>query len=310
MNGMAPDNTDRRQVHVSAGFVREKRVNIGVKLPLLLAALGSLSFSAVATAASPEETYFETRDRYIRELEKASNLADDRSALAELETQLQQIIGPIEIEGFSKQGKINLLTLYQELGFGQVDGLRFDSGQESLLVTTDSVLNRYLSEWPKLPRNLIELSRTAEFYHLAFSSDAAVTYYAEIPVEVEAETFAHAFLGVTAQDIGPFVPREIFIFVSKGSRILLAYAPAGTAITDIPKCRAEWEQYDKRRSEALNIYRSSKLQDGKALADSHRNEEQGFEAYHRCFGREARHQPFFAPLTKQAQSVVNRLQRK
>jgi hypothetical protein len=285
-------------------------VNIGVELSLLLAALGCLSFSAAATAASPEETYFETRDRYIREFAKASNPADDLSALAELETQLQRIIGPIEIEGFSKQGKINLLTLHQELGFGQVDGLRFDSGQESLLVTTDSLLNRYLAERPKLPRNLIELSRTADFYSLAFSSDAAVTYYAEIPVEgFEAETFAHAFLGVTAQDIGPFIPREIFIFVSKGSQILLAYASAGTAITDIPKCRAEWEQYDKRRSEALNIYRSSKLQDSKAFADSLRNEEQGFEAYHRCFGREARHQPFFAPLTKQAQSVANRLQR-
>lgn len=240
-------------------------MNIGVKLSLLLAALGSLSFSAAATAASPEETYFETRDRYIREFEKASILADDLSALAELETQLQRIIGPIEIEGFSKQGKINLLTLHQELGFGRVDGLRFD---------------------------------------------AAVTHYAEIPVEgFEAETFAHAFLGVTAQDIGPIIPREIFIFVSKGSQILLAHASAGTAITDIPKCRAEWEQYDKRRSEALEIYRSSKRQDSQALADSHRNEEQGFEAYHRCFGREARHQPFFAPLTKQAQSVANRLQR-
>lgn len=285
-------------------------MHIGVKLSLFLAALGSLSSSAAAPAASPEETYFETRDRYIREFENASTLADDLSALAELETQLQRIIGPIEIEGFSKQGKINLLTLHQELGFGQVDGLRFDSGQESLLVTTDSVLNRYLAELPKLPRNLIELSRTAEFYGLAFSSDAAVTYYAEIPVEgLEAETFAHAFLGVTAQDIGPFVPREIFIFVSKGSQILLAHASAGTAITDIPKCRAEWEQYDKRRSEAFNVYQSSKLRDSKALADSHRNEEQGFEAYHRCFGSEARHQPFFAPLTKQAQSIVNRLQR-
>ena len=137
-----------------------------------------------------------------------------------------------------------------------------------------------------------------------------MTYYAEIPLESsKGQTFVHAFLGVTAQDIGPFVPSEIFVFVSKGSQIRLTCAPAVTAITDIPQCRTEWEKYDKKSSEAFDIYRSSKLQDEKALADSHRYDEQGFQAYYRCFGREARHQPFFAPLTKQAQSIVNRLQR-
>jgi hypothetical protein len=38
-------------------------------------------------------------------------------------------------------------------------------------------------------------------------------------------------------------------------------------------------------------------------------EQQGFEAYQRCYEREAKNQKFFAPLEKQAQSIVDRLLR-
>jgi hypothetical protein len=38
-------------------------------------------------------------------------------------------------------------------------------------------------------------------------------------------------------------------------------------------------------------------------------EEQGFEAYQRCYDREAKNQQFFASLEKQAQSIVHRLLR-
>ena len=102
-------------------------------------------------AASLEEKYFETRDNFIREFEKASTPLDslaeqdahaldekDEHALAELEKQLKAIVGPVNVEGFPKKGKINLLTLQKDYGFGQVDGLRFSAKQEYLFVTTDN----------------------------------------------------------------------------------------------------------------------------------------------------------------------------
>src|SRR6059058_6062468 len=99
-------------------------------------------------AASLEEKYFETRNNFIRQFEKEStplgSLTEqdqhaldekDKHALAELEKQLKAIVGPVNVEGFPKESKINLETLQKgDLGFGQVDGLRFNARQEYLFV--------------------------------------------------------------------------------------------------------------------------------------------------------------------------------
>ena len=276
-------------------------------------------------AASPEEKYFETRDNFIQQFEKAStpleSLAEqdqhaldekDRHALAELEKQLKAIVGPVNVEGFPKEGKINLETLQKgDLGFGQVDGLRFSANQEYLFVTTDNLFKKYLTEQPELPKDLAELSRTGEFHAYAFTSGEAVTYFAEIQVKSPNEkSYARAFLGLTAQDIGPFIPKDIFVFVTKGNRILAVQSPAATEITEIPQCRNEWEKFAKKKADADQVYESSGLKNEKAFDESVRQyEQQGFEAYQRCYDREARNQKFFASLKKQAQSIVDRLLR-
>src|SRR5262249_1639221 len=150
---------------------------------ILLALFRFLAAPMTLVAASPEEKYFEARDNFIREFEIASGPIDvldekDRHALAELEKQLKSIVGPVNVEGFPKEGKINLETLQKgDLGFGQVDGLRFSANQEYLFVTTDNLLKKYLAGEPNLPKDLAELSRTGEFYAYAFTSGETVTYF-------------------------------------------------------------------------------------------------------------------------------------
>ena len=291
----------------------------------VLALFSCLSAPMTLVAASPEEKYFETRDNFIREFEKASTPLDslaeqdahaidekDEHALAELEKQLKAIVGPVNVEGFPKEGKINLETLQNgDLGFGQVDGLRFSAKQEYLFVTTDNILKKYLTGQPKLPKDLAELSRTGEFYTRAFTAGEAVTYFAEIPVKsANGKSYVRAFLGLTAQDIGPFIPKEIFVFVTKGNRILAVQSPAATEITEIPQCRNEWEKFAKKKADANELYRSSGLNNEKAFDERvQQYEQQGFEAYQRCYDREAKNQKFFASLKKQAQSIVDRLLR-
>jgi hypothetical protein len=171
-------------------------------------------------------------------------------------------------------------------------------------------LKKYLAGQPELPKDLAELSRTGEFYVRAITAESAVTYFAEIPVKsANGKSYVHAFLGLTAQDIGPFIPKDIFVFVTNGNRILAVQSPAATEITEIPKCRNEWERFAKKNSDAMEVYRSSGSNNQKASDESVQYEEQGFEAYHRCYDREAKNQKFFASLKKQAQSIVDRLLR-
>ena len=283
---------------------------------ILLALFICLSAPMTLVAASPEEKYFEARDNFIREFEKASDPIEvldekDRHALAELEKQLKSIVGPVNVEGFPKEGKINLETLEKgDLGFGQVDGLRFSSEQEYLFVTTDNILKKYLAGEPNLPKDSADLFKTGEFYTLAFSGEAAVTYFAEIPVKSpNGKSYVCAFLGLIAQDIGPFIPKAIFVLVTNGNRILAVQSPAAAEITEIRQCRNEWEKFDKKRADAHQVYESSGVKNEKGLDEEAQYEQQGFEAYQRCYEREAKNQKFFAPLEKQAQSIVDRLLR-
>src|SRR6266481_9236429 len=114
-----------------------KRIDSAAVL-LFVALFNCLSAPVTLVAAFLEEKYFETRDNFIRQFSTASSpeANSDEKALSKLEKQLQLIIGPVDVAHFPKRGKINLETLYQDAGFGQVDGLRFGSEHQLLFVTT------------------------------------------------------------------------------------------------------------------------------------------------------------------------------
>lgn len=62
-------------------------------------------------------------------------------------------------------------------------------------------------------------------------------------------------------------------------------------------------------AEAYEAYRASELVDRAAFDRYIKLQSRGFEAYHRCYAREAGNPDFYAPLRDQAQAVADRLQR-
>jgi len=287
---------------------------------LVLALFSCWSARMTLVAASPEEKYFETRDEFIRQFSTASSPeanSDERAlsklekALSKLEKQLQLIIGPVDVAHFPKRGKINLETLDQDDGgFGQVDGLRFDSEHELLFVTTTGLLNAYLQQHKELPTELGKLAKAEEFYSLALYWDEAVTHFAEVPVRTANDkSFAYAFLGLWAQDIGPFPPKNLFVFFANGDRVFVVSTEVQSNIDQIAECKDVWDGFKKKSDAASAAYQASELKDQKATDDSLRYEEEGFRAYCRCFEQRAKMEPFFKQLTKQAQNLVDSLQK-
>ena len=263
-------------------------------------------------AASPEEKYFETRDNFIRQFSTPSSpeANSDEKALSKLEKELQLIIGPVDVAHFPKRGKINLETLYQDAGFGQVDGLRFGSEHELLFVTTTGLLNAYLQQHKKLPTELGKLAKAEEFYSLVFDWDAAVTHFAEVPVRTTNDkSFAYAFLGLWAQNIGPRPPKDLFVFFANGDRVFVVSTEVRSNIDQIAECKDVWDGFKKKSDAAFAAYQASELKEQKASDDMVRYEEEGFRAYCRCFEQRAKMEPFFKQLTKQAQTLVDNLQK-
>jgi hypothetical protein len=263
--------------------------------------------------ASPQDKYIETRDAFIRQFSTASSPQDnlDNKALSKLEKQLQLIIGPVDVAHFPKRGKINLETLDQnDPGFGQVDGLRFGSEHEVLFVTTTGLLNSYLQQHKDLPTELGKLAKAEEFYSSVFNWDAAVTHFAEVPVRTTNDkSFAYAFLGLWAQDIGPRPPKDLFVFFANGDRVFVVSTEVQSNIDQIAECKDVWDGFKKKSDAASAAYQASELKDQKATDDMRRYEDEGFKAYCRCFEQRAKMEPFFKQLTKQAQTLVDDLQK-
>ena len=277
---------------------------------LVLALFNCLSAPRTLVAASLEEKYFETRDNFIRQFSTASSTQDkaDQKALSQLEKQLQRIIGPVAVPHFPKRGKINLETLQQDAGFGQVDGLRFGSEFKVLFVTTTGLLNAYLQQHKELPTALGKLATTEEFYSLALDWEAAVTHFAELPVRTTNDkSFAYAFLGLWGQDIGPFPPKHVFVFFANGDRVFVVSTEAQSHIDQIAECKDLWERLKKESDAASAADQASDLKQ-KATDDTQR-EEKDFRAYCRCFEQRVKTEPFFKQLTKQAQTLVDNLQK-
>ncbi len=294
-----------------------KRIDSAAVL-LVVALFNCWSAPMTLVAASLEEKYFETRDEFIRQFSTPSSPEADsyekvhsklEKALSKLEKQLQLIIGPVDVAHFPKRGKINLETLQQDAGFGQVDGLRFGAEWEVLFVTTTGLLNAYLQQQKELPTELSKLAKAERFYSLVLDWDAAVTHFAEVPVRTTNDKwFAYAFLGLWGQDNGPSPPKHLFVFFANGDRVFVVSTEAKSKIDQIAECKDLWERLKKESDAASAADQASERKDEKPTDDTQR-EKEDFRAYCRCFEQRAKMEPYFKQLTKQAQTVVDSLQK-
>ncbi len=167
----------RRRINPSLAAPRGRAGSRTLKA-LLLAAV--LLPPIGAAAVSPEDAYIATRDRFIASFKATGGAEDEKAmvarhdkALRDLERQLKPIVGPFSAPGFPAEGKLNLVSLFpDDEGFGMLDGIVYGEGESarSLVVTTDSLLDKWLLGHPKgrsqdeLPISAAAAAKTADFY--------------------------------------------------------------------------------------------------------------------------------------------------
>jgi hypothetical protein len=286
-------------------------------------ALLLLMLPAVATAATPEQSYLASRDGFIAKLKKLDSSkpgfakAED-AAKRNLELQLGRIIGPFDMAGVKGAGKINLDTLSEgDEGFGMLDGLAFSAADKSfqVIVTTDVLFDAWLKghkDWWKgmanAPPVAADALRTDAFYTQAISTDAAVSKFADLPVAKPADaSFASAMLDMRSQDEAVGSPDEIFVALISGHRILIAYAPIGEKIAPIAACDEVWKAAEAKATAAFAAEASADAKSATPKPDGADLREQGAAAYRACFAERFKTTPAFAKLTQQAQALLDRL---
>lgn len=271
-----------------------------------------------AQASSLMENYLQARDRHVRALDReADDSRDekDKAALHDLEKQLNGLIGPVELQGFSRKGTINLQTLQRDqMGFGALDALVYTTGDKrtQVVVTTQPLLKVWIEghksqyETQNVPQDMESALTSEPFYTQAIGSDAAVVRYAQIPVSRLADGgFAYAMLSAYQQDLSPSLPTEVIVTVLNKDKVFIFSQPVEAKIQKIAACDTLWKQYEQKAAKALKAYSTS--QDEKLFDESQKLHQEGNSAFHRCFAERFKEQVAFAAVQKQAQTLIERL---
>jgi hypothetical protein len=256
----------------------------------------------VSNAAMPEDDYLAARDAAaaaIKALDDAKKgdeaLKQQQASELELTAKLQPVIGPIAIRGFAITGKANIGSLLPgNIDTGLLDGMIYPAPDNKgfLIVTTEMLLKHWLVEhkdwWgaktENVPQQIPAALASNAFYTQALETDAAISRYAELPVKAPAGVpFVHAMLVARSQILDPSPPDELLISLVKDGRVFIVSAPAETKVKLMPACVKFWTDLQKK------------------------SEDKASTAFTRCFAGRAPTAPFFAPLVKQAQALVDGL---
>lgn len=229
-------------------------------------------------------------------LEKISAL--DKAERAKLETQMRDIVGPMPIAGFDKDGKLNLEHLIKgDQGFGTLDGLTFTSADNkaSVIVTTTGVFRRWLADhkdwWGKnansLPQQPGRAVQQNAFYTQALVTDAAVIGFTEIHVRKPlGSVFVYVMLGARSQDGIPQQANELFIAVGRGGHVFIAQSRSIATVGPIARCEAMWKDANSTQPDD----KTKKIVEARYL---------------KCFSGWARYQPNYSEAVRAAQQIID-----
>ena len=114
-------------------------------------------------------------------------------------------------------------------------------------------------------------------------------------------------MACSARTTPPSPPDTIVATVVKGDRVFVANIPHTAPIGKIPACEAIWTEASRKADQLQAEYVASGLKNKKLAEEGTQAQHQGDRDDHACFNARAPKQSFFAGLTKEAQSLVDRL---
>ncbi len=293
---------------------------------------------AAQPAPALEDSYIAARDAAIDQITKLYDVekSDDGARKAEevahreLREQMNVILAEPDRKGFAPP-ELNLDTFSRsDLGFGMLDGLRFDaetgkSGEKAgsgadgkyvepgahIVITTEHMFARWLRAhkdwWDKevknVPQQIGAALKHESFYTQAISTDAAVINLGALPIATPAgATFAYDFLAGRTQDAIPDAANEVFVSARANGKVYLAYGSIDPKV-QVRACSTMRAEYNKRAELADEKFRMKQI-DKKAYDKLGNLRQQGEDAYRRCFTEQAPRQAAFTAAVKQAQALV------
>jgi|GEM_PF-7001519 len=110
---------------------------------------------SVAVATNLDDTVLAPRSSATKEAVAAARATLD-DMLKKLEGMLRDLIGPLELAGFPKEGASNIASLEHDIDFGNLDGIQARSldGKTNVIVSTTPLLRAWLKDTSEVPADM------------------------------------------------------------------------------------------------------------------------------------------------------------
>ncbi|HTA27783.1 MAG TPA: hypothetical protein VK809_08340 [Bacteroidia bacterium] len=258
-----------------------------------------------------EREYLEIRDRYIKYFQSdAINEIDDKIAkqendsLIELEKRLHGILNGCRLNSIAKEGKINLETLFREMGFGMLDGLVATKDSMRIFCTSRNLFFDYFKKEKIPPLDNLTTENLEDLFNSAYSIDAHITNFSSSKISANNNFQAYSMVGGFGQDVGPFLPDYIFVFLADNHFIYMAEKPLKEPVEQIPECKAIWDSINLESQKAIEKYDASQLKDTASFNQYEYLDELAFDEYCGCFQRELKKEIQFEAIQKELETMV------
>ena len=192
-----------------------------------------------------ELEYIKTRDRQVEYFQKHS---DPKVGFEKLEKQhkdslleLERIMREIMKDSRVSDGQNNLLVLYNDMGFDILDGLYGIHDSMGLFGITKNLFFYYFMDNKINQLDQLTLTDFDKILNSAFASDAHITPLTTIRLPSENNVQAYGIVTYEAQDIGPFSPDEIYVFVANDKYVYIASRKLDVKLDEVKACRHIWD---------------------------------------------------------------------
>jgi len=262
--------------------------------------LVGLTSGTQSAPAGDTAAYLAARDRYIGEYKSRPEYSPTDQPLVDLEHRLKAIIPPWQAPGFPAEGRINLDTLQQDLGFGNLDGLRYEAGGTEVIVTTPALARNWMADHnggSDIAQPLKAAIRSDELMGSVRVPDEGWFYFGEVPVKISGGT--GAVLLATDTDSG-FVddghgngsgPKYLLATVLRDDRVFVARQKLAINVSYQPTCGNQY-----RKESASHNAPQIQVPTEQAVSD-----------FRACFAPHLHEQPKYDAIQKQAQALVDLL---
>lgn len=259
-----------------------------------------------------DNDYILTRDKYIKyfhslDLAKIdwSNQNDtillkEKEALLDLENKLKSLIEVpkvIDIES----AKINLVTLFDDYGFGLMDGLIFKSDSLKIYCTTTNIFYNYFQNRQFNNLSNLSLEEIEQILNGVLYYDAHISIFYMDKTAAETENTTYGLLGGIGQDF-VFAPFNIYTLSFIGENVYIIEQRMNTEIERNIECFTLMDNITSKSKEYIDSYYQSGEIDSLVINNRMKLEEFAYKKYCECF-----HENF--PRSQQYEKVDKQIEK-